>query len=57
LAVAEVGGRSKKQRMIAPLAKLMDWHALQVAAMLPCIRKCATRDSKLTEANYQLKHD
>ena len=36
--------------MIAPLAKLMDWSALQVAAMLPSIRKCARDDSKLTEA-------
>ena len=43
--------------MIAPLAKLMDWSALQVAAMLPSIRECATGDSKLTEANYQLKHE
>jgi hypothetical protein len=25
LAVAEVGSRSKKQRMIAPLAKFIDW--------------------------------
>ena len=36
--------------MIAPLAKLIDWYALQVAAMLPSIRKCARGDSKLTEA-------
>jgi hypothetical protein len=36
--------------MIAPLAKLMDWSALQVAAMLPSLRKCARGDSKLTEA-------
>jgi dienelactone hydrolase len=36
--------------MIAPLAKLMDWSALQAAAMLPSIRKCARGDSKLTEA-------
>ena len=43
--------------MIAPLAKLMDWHALKVAAMLPSIRKCARGDSKLTETNYQLKHE
>ncbi len=36
--------------MIAPLAKLMDWSALQAAAMLPSIQKCARGDSKLTEA-------
>ena len=36
--------------MIAPLAKLIDWYALQFAAMLPSIRKCARGDSKLTEA-------
>jgi len=36
--------------MNAPLAKFIDWHALQVAAMLPSIRKCARGDSKLTEA-------
>ncbi len=36
--------------MIAPLAKFIDWSALQVAAMLPSIRKCARGDSKLTEA-------
>ena len=36
--------------MIAPLAKFIDWYALQVAAMLPSIRKCARGDSKLTEA-------
>jgi hypothetical protein len=35
--------------MIAPLAKFIDWYALQVAAMLPSIRKCARGDSKLTE--------
>ena len=27
--------------MIAPLAKFIDWSALQFAAMLPSIRKCA----------------
>jgi pimeloyl-ACP methyl ester carboxylesterase len=36
--------------MIASLAKFIDWSALQVAAMLPSIRKCAGGDSKLTEA-------
>src|SRR4051812_24831004 len=36
--------------MIAPLAKSIDWWALQVAAFLPAIRKCARGDSKLTEA-------
>ncbi len=36
--------------MIAPLAKLIDWYVLQVAAMLPSIRKCARGDSKLAEA-------
>ena len=36
--------------MIAPLAKFIDWYSLQVAAMLPSIRKCARGDSKLTEA-------
>jgi len=36
--------------MIAPLAKFIDWHVLQAAAMLPSIRKCARGDSKLTEA-------
>jgi acetyl esterase/lipase len=36
--------------MIAPLAKFFDWYALQVAAMLPSIRKCARGDSKLREA-------
>ena len=36
LAVAKVGSRSKKQCMIAPLAKFIDWSALQiVGAMLP----------------------
>ena len=41
----------------AALAKLMDWHALQVAAMLPSFQECARGDSKLTEANHQLKHE
>ena len=36
--------------MIAPLAKFIDWYALQVAAMVPSIRKCARGNSKLTEA-------
>jgi dienelactone hydrolase len=36
--------------MIAPLAKFIDWHALQVAALLPSVRKCARGDSKLAEA-------
>jgi dienelactone hydrolase len=36
--------------MIAPLAKFIDWSALQAAAMLPSIQKCARGDSKLTEA-------
>jgi pimeloyl-ACP methyl ester carboxylesterase len=36
--------------MNAPLAKFIDWYALQVAAMLPSIRKCARGDSHLTEA-------
>jgi hypothetical protein len=36
--------------MIAPLAQFIDWSALQAAAMLPSIRKCARGDSKLTEA-------
>jgi len=36
--------------MIARLAKFIDWYALQVAAMLPSIRKCARGDSKLREA-------
>ena len=36
--------------MIAPLAKFIDWYSLQVAAILPSIRKCARGDSKLTEA-------
>jgi dienelactone hydrolase len=36
--------------MIAPLAKFIDWSALQAAAMFPSIRKCAKGDSKLTEA-------
>ena len=36
--------------MIEPLAKFIDWHALQFAAMLPSIQKCASGDSKLTEA-------
>jgi hypothetical protein len=36
--------------MIAPLAKFIDWCALQAAAMLPSFRKCARGDSKLTEA-------
>jgi pimeloyl-ACP methyl ester carboxylesterase len=36
--------------MIAPLAKFIDWSALQFAATLPSIRKCARGDSKLTEA-------
>jgi hypothetical protein len=36
--------------MIAPLAKFIDWYALQFAAMLPSIRKCARGDSKLAEA-------
>src|SRR6266480_2755627 len=30
LAGAEVGGRSKKQRMIAPSAKFLDWSAIQI---------------------------
>jgi hypothetical protein len=36
--------------MIAPLAKFIDWCALQAAAMLPSFRKCVRGDSKLTEA-------
>ena len=36
--------------MIGPLAQFIDWYALQFAAMLPSIRKCARGDSKLTEA-------
>src|SRR6516164_6616057 len=36
--------------MIAHLAKFIDWHALQFAAMLPSFRKCARGDSQLTEA-------
>jgi pimeloyl-ACP methyl ester carboxylesterase len=36
--------------MIASLAKFIDWYSLQVAVMLPSIRKCARGDSKLTEA-------
>ena len=36
--------------MLAPLAKFIDWYALQIAAMLPSIRKCARGNSKLTEA-------
>ena len=36
--------------MIAPLAKFIDWYSLQVAAILPSIRKCARGDSQLTEA-------
>jgi len=36
--------------MIAPLAKFIEWSALQVAAMLPSFRKCARGDSQLTEA-------
>ena len=36
--------------MIAPLAKIIDWCALQAAAMLPSIRKCARGNSRLTEA-------
>jgi acetyl esterase/lipase len=36
--------------MIAPLAKFIDWYALQFAAKLPSIQKCARDNSKLTEA-------
>jgi hypothetical protein len=36
--------------MIAARAEFIDWYALQAAAMLPSIRKCARGDSKLTEA-------
>ena len=36
--------------MIAPLAKCIDWYALQFLAMLPSFRKCASGDSKLAEA-------
>src|SRR6266496_5555994 len=36
--------------MIRLLAKSIDWHALQVAATFPSVRKCARGDSKLTEA-------
>lgn len=36
--------------MIARLAKFIDWYALQFAATLPSIRKCARGDSKLAEA-------
>jgi len=36
--------------MIAALAKFIDWYFLQVAAMLPSIRKCARGDAKLAEA-------
>jgi dienelactone hydrolase len=36
--------------MIAPLEKFIDWSALQFLALLPSIRKCASGDSKLTEA-------
>lgn len=36
--------------MIAPLARFIDRYALQVATLLPSIRKCARGDSKLAEA-------
>jgi hypothetical protein len=36
--------------MIAVLAESIDWWALQAAAILPVIRKCAQGDSKLMEA-------
>jgi hypothetical protein len=36
--------------MIAPVAKFIDWHFLQGAAMLPSFLKCARGNSKLTEA-------
>jgi hypothetical protein len=41
---------SGRKAMLAPLAKFIDWYALQVALMLPSIRKCARGNSKLTEA-------
>src|SRR6202035_902679 len=34
-------------QFVAPLAKFIDWYFLQVAAMLPSIRKRASDDSKL----------
>ena len=40
----------RKKSMIESLAKFIDWYSLQVAAMLPSIRKCAGGNSKLTEA-------
>jgi len=48
LAGAEAEARSKKLRMIAPLAKFSDWFALQAASMLWTFRKSG--NSKLTEA-------
>ena len=42
--------KEKSEMKIAPLAKFIDWYSLQVAALLPSIRKCARGDSKLTEA-------
>jgi hypothetical protein len=51
LAGTEVGSRSKKQRMIAPLAKFIDWYALQVAAMLPFILQQGTFSGLFLDTN------
>jgi hypothetical protein len=41
---------SGHEAMLAPLAKFIDWYALQFVATFPSIRKCARGESKLTEA-------
>ena len=46
----------RKKRMIAPVAEFTDCLPFN-PAMLSSVRKCARGDSKLTEANFQLRHE
>jgi pimeloyl-ACP methyl ester carboxylesterase len=52
LAGAEVGNRSKKQHVITPLAKLMDWSAIQAATLM---MPAEPNDWRLEEAIEFLK--
>ncbi len=52
LAGAQVGNRSKKQHVIAPLAKVMDWSAIQAATLM---MPAEPNDWRLEEALEFLK--
>ena len=55
LRVAELRKKETHKRMIAPLAKFIDWYGLQAASMLWTFRKRARGNSKLAEAIEFLK--